>query len=85
MEHRVTRLETAVFGWTGENGLMGDRAKDRARLDAIEASILQVRTVIRAARWLILSAVALLTVTGSDSISGWIATLLKAAGAVLKD
>jgi hypothetical protein len=85
MEHRVTRLETAVFGWTGANGLMGDRAKDRARLDAIEASILQVRTVVRAARWVILSAAALLTVIGSDAIAGWLAALIKAAGLVLKD
>ena len=85
MEHRVTRLETAVFGWTGSNGLMGDRQKTSARLDAIEASILQVRTVIRAARWAILSAAALLTVGGSDTIAGWITALVKAAAGVIKD
>jgi hypothetical protein len=85
MEHRVTRLETAVFGWTGSNGLMGDRQKDRARLDAIESSILQVRTVIQAIRWFILSAAALLTVAGSQTIAGWIATLIQSAAAIVGD
>lgn len=84
MEHRLVRLETAVFGWTGGNGLMGDRQKDRARLDAIEASILQARTLVRAARWLCLGLVTLGTLAGSDQIATWLATGIRAIGAALK-
>ncbi len=86
MERRVTRLEAAVFGWTesGQGGLIEARTSDRKRLDAIEASLLQARTVIRAARWVILGAAALVTASNADSLASGLAAGLRVLAASIK-
>lgn len=83
---RIMRLETAVFGWTdaADSGLLGKQGKDSKRIEALEQSLLQVRTIVRAARWLILSAAAAIAVTGSDHMASWLATGIRALAAVLK-
>lgn len=83
-QDRMTRIEVAVFGWTGDNGLMGDRAKHSARISAIEDSLTHVRILARAARWLILAGAALSTLAGSEQIAAWLAVLLRAAASAIK-
>lgn len=86
MERRVTRLEAAVFGWTesGAGGLIEARASDRKRLEVVEQSLLQARTVIRAARWMILGAAALVTASNADSLAGGLAAALRVLAASIK-
>jgi len=85
-ERRLTTLETAVFGWppTGEGGLIHARAKDKQRLESIEQSFLQARTIVRASRWLLLAMAALLTATNANGIAGTLAATLKAAASLAK-
>ena len=84
MQDRTTRLEIAVFGWTGSDGLMADRTKQGDDLAAIKATLAQVRTLARLARWFILAAAGTLTAAGSDHIAAWLATLIKTTAAIVK-
>jgi hypothetical protein len=46
--------------------------------------LLQARTVVTAARWAILAAAGLVTITGADAIASWVAAGIKALAAVVK-
>ena len=87
-ERRMTQLETAIFGWPTPGGttggLIGEHAKLKAKVEIHEASLLQARTVVTAARWAILAAAGLVTITGADAIASWVAAGIKALAAVVK-
>lgn len=84
MQDRLTRVEMALFGWDGQSGLMGSTAADKKRLDAIEQSLTQVRTIVKAARWAILAASGAVPIVASDYLASGLATGLRALAAVIK-
>lgn len=75
---RITRLEIAVFGWTGNNGLRGQVADNSRRLASLEALLAQALTVARTGRWIALGLGGGLAFLGAERVGAALAWTIRA-------
>jgi hypothetical protein len=79
-ESRLTRLEAAVFGWTGSNGLIGDAKSHAARIREVEDTISTARHTLHLLKWASVLAGGALGVMSSEQIAAVVAAILKLLG-----
>ncbi len=83
-EQRLTRLEIAMFGWTGSNGVIGTQKEHSADLASIKQVLSIAVWLVKAARWLILALSALIALAGSDHAAAVLVAIIKGLGAIIK-
>ena len=78
-ESRLTRLEGAVFGWTGTNGLIGETKSHATRIREIEDTISTAKTAVTFVRWGMLCLGILIPLLNVEQIAAIMAAILKLA------
>lgn len=66
---QVSRLNIAVWGWTGDNGLIGTSRKHAERLDVLERYLHEVQAVTRMAKWIGLGIASLIGFLATDTVA----------------
>lgn len=79
VQDRLTRIEIALFGWMGTNGLLGTSKDLSRRLATLEREAIahqaRAKTLVRIVAWAAPVAVALIGAMGVDGVSHLIAAM----------